>query len=89
MNDIVWPEASCCDPSYPGGCVCLPMERALRGWIRGVLPPMTDEQREACLDEIGKVEGYSTSDHKESSDSDLARAVLYAWTDYARDKGLL
>lgn len=84
-----WPTARCCmnDDEY---CVCTDMERALRGWIReDDLPDMTENQRAECLKEIDLVEGYSSSEYDTYVDADLARAVLSAWTDYARDKGLL
>jgi hypothetical protein len=50
---------------------------------------MTPSQRAWCLDEIGSVEGYKRADFEDYNDSDLARAVLHAWNDYCRDKGLL
>lgn len=84
-----WPSVPCCtgDETH---CVCLDMERALRGWVRGdAIPPMTTEQRASCLSEIGRVEGYRQADHESEPDAQLARTVLSAWTDYARDKGLL
>lgn len=84
-----WPVAKCCtgEDKY---CVCPDMERALRGWKRGeALPAMTDEQRQTCLCEIGRVEGYSVADHADDSDADLSGAVLGAWVDYCRDKGLM
>lgn len=65
-------------------------ERALRGWIRGEhKEPMTAEQREWCLGQIERVEGYKRTDYEASADADLAHAVLDAWTDFCRDKGLL
>jgi hypothetical protein len=91
VRETEWPKVDCCRPNHPGGCVCPPREAALRGWIRDdpAIPTMTSFQREACLDEIGSVEGYNRNDHVNDSDIDLARTVLDAWTDYARDKGLL
>ena len=66
------------------------MERALRAWKGGQdMPPMTREQREACLDEINQVEGWRRSDHEHLSDQDLASDVLSAWIDCFRDNGLL
>lgn len=66
------------------------MERALRGWQDGrMAAPMTPDQRETCLAEIERVEGYSRGDHERDIDKELARTVLTAWTDYCRDKGLL
>jgi hypothetical protein len=65
-----------------------PNERALRCFVYGVLTvPMSREQREWCLSEIGSVEGYDRENHETSNDRDLAGAVLSAWRDYCRDKG--
>lgn len=89
-SDPHWPDAGCCWPDYPGGCICPPSEKALRAWKRGeITTPMNADQREFCLTEIGQVEGYTRADHAEDNDADLASAVLDAWTDYARDKGLI
>lgn len=77
------------DSEY-GVCVCIPSERVLRLYAGGAaMPALTTEQRTACLDEIAHVEGYERKDYEASSDSELARGVLYAWADYCRDKGLL
>lgn len=91
---IIWPAVSCCmaAPGHePFGCVCPTEEKALRGWMRSdaAMPAMTTEQREYCLQEIGRVEGYDRSEWEDSTDKDLARGVISAWTDYCRDKGLL
>lgn len=96
-SDIHWPITRCCmtpfDHKPPGEddepCACLPLERALRGWIRRDLPPMTPEQREACLSEIDRVEGHSRDHYQGADDATLASGVLSAWTDFCRDKGLL
>lgn len=72
-------------------CVCgtASNERALRGYLSDDnLPAMTKEQRKFCLDEIGRVEGYNADDYRGCNDKELANAVLCAWLDYARDKGL-
>ena len=53
------------------------------------LPPMTPEQREWCLKEIDSVEGYDRKDFKTADDQRLASGVIWAWTDYAKDKGML
>jgi hypothetical protein len=45
--------------------------------------------REWCLDEIDRVEGFRRRDYELLDDSELARGVLDAWLDFARDKGLL
>lgn len=90
-------EASCPKTCvcYEGedGCVCIPAECALRAWAtrgnRYNMPPMTTEQREECLSEIGAVEGYDRKDYEQAGDTELACGVLQAWTDYCRDIGLL
>lgn len=70
-------------------CVCLPEERVLRLFSYGLInAEMNDQQREECLAQIDCVEGHSRNFHKNDSDSALADAVLDAWLDYARDKGL-
>ena len=92
MSDLAWPTAPCCsaDPYGEGGCACPTEERALRAWKDSKpMPPMTSEQRDWCLNEIGQIEGYRREDHEQEADPDLARVVLNAWTDYCRDKGLL
>lgn len=85
--------APCCweGTQEEGSCVCGADERVLRAYCDSSrsLPAMTPNQREWCLDEIGQIEGYERSEHEQDSDSDLARTVLHAWTDYCRDKGLL
>ncbi len=88
LASIAPPHCVCYDDDT--SCVCLDAERTLRAYIASVpMPPMTPEQREACLDEIGRVEGYDRADYATSTDADLARGVLAAWTDFCRDKGLL
>jgi hypothetical protein len=70
-------------------CVCGPTERALRFWSQEpgrVL--MSEPQRQWCLREIDGVEGHNRLDYEGCSDAALAGAVLHAWRDYARDKGL-
>ncbi len=90
-DGIAWPDAKCCSSGiWDDECVCPRMERALRGWSAGAeMPAMTPEQRDHCLSEICRVEGYNRSEHERDSDSDLSRTVLSAWTDCCRDKGLL
>jgi hypothetical protein len=70
------------------GCICGPSERVLRG-VKNGDARLTDEQREWCLGEIDKVEGYSRDEYDIADDFTLANGVLCAWTDYCRDKGLL
>lgn len=86
--------APCCwDGTQDAGtpCACGPDERVLRAYADGLsfLPPMTAEQKNWCLDEIGSVEGYDRLDYEFYQDQDLAHTVLRAWTDYCRDKGML
>jgi hypothetical protein len=57
--------------------------------MRGGMAPMTPEQREECLREIGRVEGYERQDYEGVDDASLARGVLDAWTGFCRDIGLL
>jgi hypothetical protein len=86
---VAWPRVACC---LPAGweCHCPPMEAALRAWATGqVKGLLNSEQRAACLSEIGAIEGYRAEDYSDASDVDLARAVLDAWTDFCRDKGML
>jgi hypothetical protein len=85
-----WPveNAPCCYGTE--GCVCTDMEQALRAWAGAApMPPMTPEQREDCLDVIGGVEGFVRADFANESDETVAKGVLEAWTEYARDKGCL
>lgn len=49
---------------------------------------MTPAEREWCMQEITRVEGFSPSD-AEGTDAEVASTVLNAWTTYCRDKGLL
>ena len=59
--------APCClDRTEEAGlCRCGEDERVLRGYADSTLtlPPMTEEQREWCLDEIGQIEGYDRDEH--------------------------
>jgi hypothetical protein len=77
---------------FPKGkyCVCTPTEIALHAYAEAyVMPPMTSEQREECLEEIAMVEGYDRKEYETATDAQLARGVLCSWIDYCRDKGLL
>jgi hypothetical protein len=78
-----------CVCKWPDGCMCSAAEKALYQFNAGTQPPMTKVQREECLKEIDQVEGYSRAEYENESDASLAIGVIYAWTDYARDKGLL
>lgn len=81
------PEVDC--PSCVTDCACGPTERALRAWGCNRIPAMTTEQRLWCFREIDSVEGWKAADYDGCTDDMLARAVLCAWVDYCRDKGLL
>lgn len=81
--------APCCNPGEACACSCT--ERVLRVYAyhpAGKLPAMTDDQRTACLDEIGSVEGYERQDWVGSTDAQLAGGVLSAWQDYCLDLGM-
>lgn len=69
-------------------CVCCDVERTVRWFCTGK-KMMTELQRQECIEEICRVEGYSLEDCEGASSQRLARLVLAAWTDYARDKGTL
>jgi hypothetical protein len=84
--DVHAPPSCIC--GYGECCVCPTTERALRA-IKDSDVKMTAEQREWCLNELNKVEGYSREDHVNDFDRTLANAVLCSWVDYCRDKGLL
>ena len=73
------------------GCICTPTERVLRLYAGGqsALPVLTPGQREACLSELHRVEGYNRTDYAEATDQELCRGVLYAWVDFCREKGLM
>lgn len=73
-----------CVCGYGDCCVCSDEEAHLRAGA-----PLTAEQREWCLNEIASVEGFRREDHEAEDDARLGRTVLNAWTEYARDKGLL
>ena len=51
--------------------------------------PMTQHEREWCLDEISSVEGHERKDYVACDNKQLARSVLSAWVDFCRDKGTL
>lgn len=82
--------APCCNPDH--GCACSATERVLRCYAHGpvgLLSPMTDSQRDACLTEISLVEGHERADWDGSTDAQLASGVLSAWQDYCQDLGLI
>ncbi|HEJ4407825.1 TPA: hypothetical protein SL557_000104 [Pseudomonas aeruginosa] len=81
--------APCCNPDE--ACACSGAERVLRVYAYRpdtTLPAMTEDQRTACLDEIGAVEGYDRDHWVGSTDAQLAGGVLSAWHDYCRDLGM-
>ena len=84
------PDAPCCWPGYPGGCVCGRTERALRAWLASdsSMPAMTPEQRAWCQAELASY-GERPDVDDDTPDADLAREVIHCWVDYCRDKGLL
>jgi hypothetical protein len=51
--------------------------------------PMRPGEREWCLQEIASVEGYERKDYEGCDDRGVARGVLSAWVDFARDKGVI
>ncbi len=86
---LAWPDVDCCTASRRAlGCVCGVTERVLRAYasLRCTVP-MTADQRAWCIDQVRQVEGQSASNY--DMDEELARMVLAAWLDYARDKGAL
>lgn len=71
---------------------CSPNEIALRSYEAGeAMPPMTQEQREWCIDEAARsAEGSYRREHlKDMNDQEIAHAVLGAWADYCRSQGVL
>ena len=83
-----WPGAPCCMGRVDVNCLCGPDERVLRGYTAGtVTAPMTRGQRAWCIGEFIRVEGNTAGMVEGMSDRGLARAVLGAWLDEARDKG--
>lgn len=88
-------EVGCCKGAYldsmENPCVCPQAERVLRAYTREdpTLDAMGIVEREWCLSEIDRVEGYRREDYTTVEDAALAGGVLDAWRDFARDKGLL
>lgn len=69
-------------------CVCGLSElflRAVSNTDNGLA--LSEAQREWCLNEIGRVEGYVRDEWTGVNDGLLANGVLNAWRDYCRDKG--
>jgi len=89
MPDVVAGACVCYDVRTGGHpCVCTATERQLRLVMDGGAA-LTPAQREWCLAEIDGVEGHTRADFDDETDVIVAREVLDAWRDYARDKGLL
>lgn len=89
MNEPAWPNLGC-QCGFKDYCICSPAERALRAWAYNDYKEiMNQEQRNWCLGQINKVEGYDALSCAGLSDKWLAWEVLRAWTDYCRDKGLM
>lgn len=88
MPNLPDTDCKCWDPNDDCGCVCGVTEKVLRAVVRQDVG-LTPEHREWCLNEINSIEGYSRADYESEEDRYLANGVLCAWTDYARDKGLL
>lgn len=66
-------------------CICSDNERAMRHYAYiGVDKPMTEEQREWCVEEADSAgEGYfSLEELNALDDQGLAHAVLQAWSMY-------
>jgi hypothetical protein len=91
MSNPQFPATACVCFDPGEGCMCGDAERALRAYTarRAGLPPMTPTQRQWCLGEIGRVEGYELRDYENAHDDVLAGATLCACREYCRDKGLL
>ena len=72
-------------------CICGDEEKVLRHYAAGKpLPPMTAKQREWCISEADQAaEGaWQPEALAVLSDRDLALAVLNAWSDYAKSRGM-
>lgn len=72
-------------------CLCGHNERVLRAYSEGrYISPMTDGQREWCLDESDRAgEGsYPREEAIGFTDQDLAKRVLYAWSNYVNSNCL-
>ncbi len=66
-------------------CLCGKEEKKLRVVAAG-RAALDDKQREWCLAEVHRVEGWDEYEYE--TDPMLADAVLEAWVDFCRDKGL-
>lgn len=91
--EMNWPVTDACQCfGSEWTCMCGPLERVLRIYAyqaTHALPAMTPKQKEWCVNEIVYCsEGTTRRDVEGGDDQQLARAVLSAWLDFARDKGL-
>jgi len=71
-------------------CICPTTTRVLQFVMSS--PPgayFTEEQRKWCLKEIGFFELHRAERYVGHDDTVLARGVMEAWRDYAREQGLL
>ena len=85
---IEWSGAPCCRTVSAADCMCGQQERYIRAVAAGDMT-LSPAQREYCLSEIGRVEGYSRADYESGDDRTIASSTLCAWLDYCRDKGLI
>lgn len=90
LEKLAPPECICYFGMDQEFCVCNDLERTLRSYLYSIqLQAMTVVQREACLEEIARVEGFERADYEATNDKELARGVLRSWASYCQDKGLL
>lgn len=83
--------APCCS-GWKADCICSHEERVLRAYSDGHLfEPMTQEQREWCLDEADRAgEGsYPADEARGYDDAEHASRVLMAWNDYVKSNCVL
>ena len=89
-----------CFPDFPDMCACADGEVALRHYSSQpgspdpgaeTVPPMTPDQQNWCLDEIGlgSEYGLERSEYEQKPDRDLAKGVINVWAEFCRDKGLI
>lgn len=81
-------EAPCCIDVPDDACECSEGMRVLRAYAgegpcHRSMPPMTDEQRRWCLEEIEEIYRHlGKRFSKPSDDGELAQAVLKAWDEW-------
>ncbi len=66
-------------------CVCTPEEMFLR-MVGSGKTELNQAMRLECLEQLDSFEGYSADDYRQSTNMELANAVLCAWCDYARSQ---